>query len=340
MKRTWMIPLAASLAMGGLISCGSGSTPAGPAPVTPPAAQAGFTMPSELSPVATTASTGNSIQSVLRAAPVTKVLPSATDAGTDYTNARTIRYISEHSLDQISTIETILNAVAQTHYADVENVNAGPYKCIIAWKEKQQGSQGKSTQTWIVDSAMIQVAGIDVNRLRAWIDDGGGIIKAEFMIYASAVRRADGSYLNYGQWDLAVKFDEAGTSYFMAKASIGPSGESIIAVNNSEMHQSQEIRKAVMHKSDASGYGKVYFPLWNGNAPTQTTASYVYNAPQLRVKHGASDVYKDRAASVDITQNYGMFDGDTGQDVTKSHSFGFPVSFQMNGATAGAYYGS
>jgi len=302
-------------------------------------------MPSEISPIST-GSAGSAVVGAEGFARVMEALTAmqagaqATDPGTDYSSVSTKRFVSEHSVDQFDIIETILNAVAQTHYADAENINAGPYKAIVSWQEKDQGTQGKSTMVWIVDSALVQEGGQYVNRLRAWIEDAGQLLKAEFRIYAPATKRADGSYQDYGVWTLNVKFDEAGTSYFAARASIGAAGETILSLSEVGAGDGNEVRKGIMYRGDSAGYGKVSYPEWLENAPVQTTAAYAYNAAQLRVQHGAVTIYKDRASQEEITQRYGLYDHVTGEDVLKSHSFGFPVSYTSAGSQRYAYYGA
>jgi hypothetical protein len=329
--------------VGTLVSCGGGG--GGTASGGPATPTVGYAMPSEISPIST-GGTGASIVSAGRFVGALKTVSAlqagalASDPGTDYSSASTKRFVSEHSVDQFDIIETILNAVGQTHYADAENLNAGPYKAIVSWQEKDRGIQTKSTMVWTVDSAIIQENGQFVNRLWAWIEDSGQLIKAEFKIYASATKRADGSYQDYGVWTLNVKFDEAGTSFFAARASIGAAGETVLSINEVGGGGGNEIRKAIMHKADTLGYGKVSYPEWQNNTPVQTTAAYAYNPAQLRVHNGTSTVYKDRASQVEIVQRYGMYDSVTGQDVMKSHSFGFPVSYTSAGAQLYAYYGA
>jgi hypothetical protein len=341
MNRTLTVSLIAGALAGGWVGCGGGGggTTANTPPVTPPAARTtGFAVPTEISPVATSSTAPTGTFRALLA----KAALAATDPGTDYSTAVTSRYVSEHAIDQFSIIETILNAISQTHYADAENVNAGPYKSIVTWQENNGGNDnGITTQTWVVDSKIIQVNGQDVNVVDAWIEDSGRVIEGEFKITASATQRADGSYLDYGKWTLNVKFDGSGTSYFEAVADIDGNGDTILKINNHEVHGGIPFdRQGVVHKGAAAGYGKVHFTdEMNGNV-VATTAAYAYNSAQLLVDSGSGGVYKDRAATVDIVERYGMFRADTGADVLKSHTFGFPVSFTQNGNAGQGYYGA
>lgn len=335
MKRGMTVPLIASACVAGLISCGGGGSstalpPAGPAPST------GYSVPTEISPVSTTAAAQPAAR--LR----TLAAPAGTAPGTDYSNALTSRFVDEHAIDQFSIIETILNATAQTHYADAENLDAGPYKSIVTWQENGKDSGGITTQTWVVDSHMVaQLDGSYVNVVDAWIEDSGRLIKGQFRIAASAAQRADGSYQDYGKWTLNVKFDDLNSQYFFARADVDASGATTLAINNHEQHEGQGFdRKGVVHKGDSTGFGKVTYSDWQNNGIVTVTAAYAYNASQLLENVGSGDVYKDRAATVDIVRQYGMYLADTGADVLKSHSFGFPVTFQNGATTLQGYYGA
>ena len=352
MNRTPLLSLLGFALAAGLVSCGGGgstatATPAAP-PVAPPAARStGFAVPSEISPVSTVQAAG-SIQKTLAKALRSSAAVVAADtagqaAGTDYSDAATSRYVTEHALDQFSIIETILNAIEQTHYADAANINQGPYKSLVTWQQASNGSDSVSIQTWIVDSRMVQENGQDVNLIQAWIDDSGQKIRALFRITASATKRADGSYQDYGKWTLNVKFMDTANSFFEAKADLAPTGETILTINNQEDHGGQAyVRLGKVVKGDLTGYGKVtYTPDGSGNGtPAPVTAAYAYNGAQLRVDDGSSDSYKDRTATVDLVQQYGMFDSVSGADVLKSHSFGFPVSSLPGAPAIQAYYGA
>jgi hypothetical protein len=361
MRHAWSVPLIAAALIGGMVSCGGGgsassTTPTAPTtpttPTTPALPTVGYTVPTEVSPVSTSTSSQAGART-LNASGFGRALaaltaPAYADAGTDYSDAQTVRYVSQQSIDQFSIIETILNATAQTHYADTENLGAGPYKSIVSWQENKQGGNSKQIQTWIVDSSMVLVNDVPVNRINAWIEDSGRVLKAQFNIYASANQAADGSYLDYGVWTLNVKFSDAGDQYFTAQASLGANGESVVAINQYQLDNgngSPRVVQAVLHKSPSTGYGKVSYPQdQNNGTSVQTTASYVYNAGQLLVHKTvpapATLTYHDRTTSVPITLRYGLYDAVTGEDVVRSHSFGFPVSFSLDGVPQYGFYGA
>ncbi len=328
--------------VGGFVACGGGggSTSSTTSSTPPPTSSrtTGFDVPTEVSAVATKGAAPAVKDGLAR--PGNQMPVAATDPGTDYSNAKTSRFVAEHSVNQFSIIQTILNAMAQTHYADRENINAGPYKAIVSWQENDKGNQSKSTQTWVVDSAMILEGGKDVNRVRVWIDDQGQIIKAEFKITASATKRADGTYADYGAWGLNASLGGP-SDYFAARAAVGGGGEVLLGMNSAENHEGQSFNmRAFMNRTETAGFGKVSFPDWTPQGPAMATVAYAYNPGQLRVKDAQQDRYKDRNAPVEITHRYGMFDGGTGADVLKTHAFGFPVQFSANGQTAWGYYGA
>ncbi|MBI3596203.1 MAG: hypothetical protein HY203_03500 [Nitrospirae bacterium] len=309
----------------------------------------GFSVPTEISAVPTNQS-GGGVQATLKSKLV--ALQAATDPGTDYSNAKTVKFVEERTLEQFDIIEQIMKALAQTKYADPANVNQGPYKAMIAWQDNQNGVETKTLEPWVVDSSMIVENGQNVNRVQVWVeepDEMGGtrVVKAEFKIYASATQRSDGSYQDYGVWTLNVKFDDAATSFFAADASIGPNGETILKLHeNSIENQVLHVAKAILNKSDTQGFGQVLYPDWSNCMdlnciPTSVTAKYVYDANDLGVQKGSDPVaYKDRNTVVEMTHRYGLFDSVTGDDVMRTKSFGFPVQFTLNGVNQFAYYGA
>ena len=339
--------LALVLLLGGFVltACNSG----GGSTTTTTAAAVGLALPTEVSAVP--ANSTSNLKTTLLA------LGAAVDAGTDYSNATTTKFVDEHTLEQFDIVEQVLEAVAQTHYADAANINQGPYKAMVAFQDEQNGVDTKSLEPWIVDSAMITENGQSVNRVRMWIDevDNGmtKTVKAELKIYTAATRNNDGSWANYGVWTLNAKFDEAGADYFAASASMGVNGETILKIHErfnqggGFTHES----RAILNKGTSSGYGKVEFPDWDACTswpcamPAVATAGYAYNATHLAVKKGANAAqFKNRNAIKEMTHRYGLYDGVTGADVLKTKSFGFPVQYTQ---TVGgvqvpmfAYYGA
>lgn len=339
-----MIPLAlASMILGlGLAACGgsSSTTASDTGTIT------GFTVPTEISAVPPSSS------GISKPGLKASILAlAATDPGTDYSNAETIKYVEESALEQFEIIEEIMSALAQTHYADEANINNGPYKAMIAWQDEVNGIETKSLEPWVVDSAMIVEDGQEVNRVRVWIEeveDGElELVKGEFKITASATKNSDGSYADYGQWTLNVKFDTA-EDFFAAEATVGSDGVSILKVHEKFPEEEDFIFevKAILHKSDSLGFGKVTYPDWESCMefdcqPDTVTAKYAYNADHLAVQKGSQDVkYKDRNSVTEMTHRYGLYDTETGDDVMKTNSFGFPVTYTLDGLRRYGYYGA
>lgn len=324
-----------------LVGCNSGGSSSSTV------AGVGLDMPTEISAVPASGGGSSKLAVALMA------LGAAADPGTDYSNAQTVRFVNEPTLEQFEIIETILDAMAQTHYADSDNINAGPYKAMVAFEDEQNGVETKMLEPWVVQSDLISEGGQTVNRVRVWIEENmdGMVrtIKAEVKIYEAASKNADGSYADYGVWTINAKFDDMGTNFFAAEASRGSNGETILALHE-RMQEGPTFThqvKAYLNKSDTSGYGRVDYPDWNSCTnwpcdPGMTSAAYAYNATNLGVqKQGeAVPTFKNRTTITELTHRYGMFDSETGENVLKTKSFGFPVRFTDSTGTHFAYYGS
>ncbi|NKE69662.1 hypothetical protein [Candidatus Manganitrophus noduliformans] len=314
---------------------------------------AGFEVPTEISAVPTnlSGSVGGVTKPGLKSK-LSALKQAATDPNTDYSKAVTRKYVNEHTLEQFDIIEEVLAALAQTNYADEANVNQGPYKAMVSFQDEQNGVQTKSLEPWVVDSAMIEEDGQDVNRVRVWIDEAdiNRLIKAEFKIYQSATRKEDGSYSDYGVWKLNVKFGDSPDSFFAADAGVDANGRSVIRINERQTESTDappHEMKAIMNRSETDGYGKVMFPDWESCHqpdcnPAPVVAKYAYNANHLALQKAEGAVqYKDRTSVNDMTHRYGLFDSTTGQDIMKTKSFGFPVDYtDGEGRHRFAYYGA
>ena len=327
------------------------------------AATSDYEVPSEISAVPTSLSAVTaSLSNLSLRAKLNSLSRAATDSGTDYSEATTSKYVEEHTLEQFAIIEQVLGALDQTHYADSANIDAGPYKAMVAWEEEENGRNIKQLQPWVVNSQQIIENGQYILRVRAWIEEqdeeGTQLVKAEFKIYTSATRNADGSYQDYGVWTMYVKFDETGEDYFAATASIGDNGEAVLKLHErfpegmpgSPVELLGEM-KAIMHRAATEGYGQVYYPnweaLWGPEADPNLTelphksAKYAYNENYLAVKDEDADtVHKDRNTLYEMTHRYGVYNADTGQDVMKIKSFGFPIRYTTGDYTKHAYYGA
>ena len=351
-----------------LAACGGGG---GSSSNDPTAARTGYQLPSEISAVPAEdtsarlaqkggSSFGASMRSLARAV-------SDLSADSDYKKAQTRKYVEERSLEQFDIIEEVMSAIGQTNYADSSVVDQGPYTAMVTWVEDEDGREIKTLQPWVVDSSMISQNGQDVNQVRAWIEepdeDNPGqteLIKAEFLIYAPATVNADGSYADYGDWDLNVTFDDTGTDYFVATSRV-TNGVTTLMLHErfNEDHGGGSFVyevKGVLNRGATSGYGKVAYPDWSSCQspscePSVANAEYAYNADFLAVQvdGDSSPTYKERdpAKAVEMTHRYGLFhavaDGSiaAGDNVEKHRSFGFPLRFTDNNSLSRhAYYGA
>lgn len=368
MKRELVVLIAAAM---GLTACsgGGGSSTAqntnGDGEVLS-ALTTGYALPTEISAVpadnsSAAASLAHGLSSRLRAL-MSAVAVGDLPATSDYHKTVTSKFVEERSLEQFEIIEQVMDALQQTHYADQANINAGPYKVMVAWEDEENGVSIKRLEPWVVESRMIVIDGKDVNRLLAWIEENEdgqtSLIKAEFKVYKAATRNADGSFADYGEWDLNVKFNDSGSDFFAATARIVDGGTVLkINMNEQDEKMGQPITfavKAVMHRSGSQGYGKVQYPDMNcdmnGCTPTTKTAQYAYNADYLALQEdGDPVVYKDRNGQTDFTRRYGLFYANAdaakgiaaGDALQKHKAFGFPVRYtDANGNTRHAYYGA
>ncbi len=335
-------------------------------------ASRGFTLPSEISAVPSDSTSSAAMMRGLsghlsRAA-------SALGETSDYQKNKTKKFVEERALEQFDIIEQVLNAVSQTNYADSAVINQGPYTAMVAWIEDEDGREVKTLEPWVVDSTMVLQNGQEVNKVYAWIEepdwDNPGqtrVIKARFLIYKAATVNADGSFADYGEWDLDVQFDATGNSYFAATSRIA-SGLNTIKVHEKGTGEGNAEMKGILVRSGTTGYGKVSYPDWEwcwqnstGGActPPMKEAQYAYNANYLGLDGDTSTagdaIYKDRdpANAVEIAHRYGLFYDETppngvtaGDDVQKHKTFGFPVVYQATfqnssqTVTNHAYYGA
>jgi hypothetical protein len=327
----------------------------------------GYTIPTKISAVPEN-------KSIMHAARLS-AYPAAVAAGdlpatSDYAQAIPRRYIEEHSLEQFDILEQVLSAFDQTHFADAENINAGPYKAMIAWEDEKDGRAVKQLEPWVVDSRMIvDDQGRDVNRVLVWIEepnsdapDGKKHIKAEAKIYQSATIDADGNITDYGEWVMNVSFDDSPDNFFTASSSY-ENGVNVLKVQDHFVEGPPDnpmvmTMKGVLYRDGTNGYGQVQYPDWESCwtsstpncAPQTITAQYAYNDNYLAVQQGSDPaVYRDRASTTEMTHQYGLFYKDTdavngiteGDSLEKHRSFGFPVTYtDSNGIVQHAYYGA
>ncbi len=381
MKNKFVVHAVSAAVAMALAGCGGGSSTTATGTTnsdgeTLSSVTSGFALPSEISAVP--ASTDSSTQASLRSfnGAIRSLARAASDlsTSTDYSKAHTKKFVEERALEQFDIIEEVLSAIGQTNYADEANINAGAYTAMVAWTDDQDGREVKTLEPWVVDSRMIVKNGVDVNRVLAWIEEpdrdtpgGTQLVKAEFLITQAATTNADGSFADYGVWDMNVSFNDSVDNYFVASSTIDADGVNSIKVHEKGMGDFGSEMKGILVRSGTEGYGKVSYPDWEscwsggdngcseGSPPPVKEAQYAYNTAYLAVDdditNGTNDaVYKDRDAdnAVEMTHRYGLFYDEAptatgvsaGDDVEKHTSFGFPVAFTDSGYSEHAYYGA
>ncbi len=336
------------------VSCSGGKS----APATA-SNTSGVALPQEISALPTKSASGSPKLSAALSVSQALGVSQAISADSDYANARTFKFVDEQALSQFSILNTIFKAVGQTHYADAENLGAGPYGAMVTWLEDHGDTQTKGVKSWVVESSMVG----SVNDVKVWMRDmmdGGGpgglappVLKAHLEIIQAPAQNADGSYSDYGVWTLNVPFDPTGTFFFMAKADHDGDLSRVM------IHQKEPDKDGggpgapretigILERSADHGFGKVMFPDWSSChdpncVPPDVTVAYVYDANHVALKKGSDPViYKDRTSMVDLVNRYGLYDSDTGADTSKSHQFGFPIRYSSDGGTTWqfGYYGA
>jgi hypothetical protein len=267
----------------------------------------------------------------------------------DYATAQTAKWVNERAVSRFDVLNSIFNAIGQTNYADAANVNAGAYGSMVAAVSDGSDQKQKSLELWVVDSRVTTENGVPVNVIRAWIEEEGRIIPAVVRIFQAPTRNADGSYADYGVWTINADLALDGSQYFVATAELAGDGGSIIKVHSTDGDPQNGVyeSRGILHRSGTAGYGKVSFADWNqcnSNpcTPPIVTVAYAYDGDVVRLDMetqggGSTTVYKDRNVTVDLVEQYGLFDAQ-GRDVAKLHRFGFPVRVQSNSSYG--YYGA
>lgn len=328
-----------------------------------------YVMPSELSAVPASESRDQQVtpRSVLRA-----LFRTYTDENSDYSKAKTRKYVEERSLEQFDVLEDVLTALNQTHYYD--EIGNGAYRAMVIQVGDEGGQQQKSLAPWVVKADIIDADGDIVSpddavegqdydvQVLAWIEEGDQIVKGKFIISDPPTQNEDGSYADYGEWQITANFesDSGGDTGegFAATCERGTTGQSIIRLHEAHSEGPPEMGDlsaevaAVMYRSEDEGYGKVRYPDWEAmygeggpiegltEVPTED-ALYAYNNAYLGVSVDGDDpVYKQRGEVVEMTHQYGVFKASNGRDLQRDKQFGFPIRYDDNGTTRHGYYGA
>jgi len=326
--------------------------PTGPTgPVAPTGGDpvlAGIALPSEVSALPTNGAPAPASRAGLRlGASAVVSLP----ADSDYAKAQTFKFVSERSLSQFDVLNTVFNALAQTHYDDPAVLNQGAYSAMVTWQEKsEQGQEQKQLLKWVVEST--RASATEPNVVKAWFTQPRKgepfTIQAKVVIDTAPTQNTDGSYTDYGVWTMSVKMLEGIPWHFVASASRDAQGRAVIKMEQAESGPGGAplLTQGILVKSAQAGSGKVTYPDWEGCrspdcVPAMVQVSYVYDAENVTLKKGdAAATTKSRHSFVDIVNRYGLFDAATGNDVSKSKQFGFPIRATVGGVETFGYYGA
>jgi hypothetical protein len=343
-----LVVLAALVSSG--VGCGGGGSAGaggGGGGGTGPAGLAGIPLPSEVSALPTNSSPPAT--AMARAAQIRRaaLVP---PAGSDYAQAVTQKFVSEQALSQFDILNTIFTALAQTHYDDPANVNGPAYTAIVSWVEKNQGQDQKRLVKWTVLST--RASDTAPNVVDAWftmpMGDGtpqNFMVKA--VITSAPVPNPDGSYSDYGEWQITAQLEGTMPFEFVASAVRDAQGRAVVKLGQSESKDplaEPSHTRGILIKAATAGFGKVDAPNYQ-NCQTQPCpqqlVAYAYNASDVTLKKGSdAPITKSRTSFVDIVNRYGLFDATTGADVAKTYSFGFPVKATVQGAESYGYYGA
>jgi hypothetical protein len=309
----------------------------------------GVALPGEISALPTSATPAAPTPS-MRPASLSLAPVAALPADSDYRKATTSKFVSEQSLEQFEVLNTIFDALAQTHYDDAVNLNQGPYSAIVSWVEKNKDQQEKRLVKWTVDSTRESETAPNV--VKAWFDmpmkgDQLHTIQAKVVITSAPTRNADGSYSDYGVWTMQVKLMDGMPFRFVASAERDAQQRAVVKLGQSEPTgptTPPQRTRGILVKSASSGSGKVDAPDYqNCMSPPcpQQQVAYVYDASDVTLQKGtATPVTKSRTSFVDIVNRYGLYDATTGADVSTTRSFGFPIRATVAGVENFGYYGA
>jgi hypothetical protein len=287
-----------------------------------PAGLAGIPLPSEVSALPTSGSTP---LTAMAPAPQLRRAALVPPAGSDYDLAVTQKYVSEQALSQFDILNTIFTALAQTHYDDAANVNGPAYTAIVSWVEKNQGQDEKKLVKWTVLSTRASETAPNV--VHAWFSmpmgDGtpqGFMVKA--VITSAPVPSPDGSYSDYGEWEITAQLEGNMPFEFVASAVRDSQGRAVVRLGQSESKNPQVAAshtRGILIKSATAGFGMVDAPnrqnCQSEPCPQQRVA-YAYNDSIVTLQKDSDPaVTKSRTSFVDIVNRYGLFDASTGADV-------------------------
>ncbi len=309
----------------------------------------GIALPSEVSALPTGTAPPAGVRASPRFSSRVASLSNEPPADSDYAQARTFKFVSEQSLGVFDILNTLFNAIGQTHYDDVAVLNQPAYSAMVAFQQKDQtGQEQKQLVKWVVQSTRDSASTPNVVKL--WMrqsvskDPTIQTIQAKVVITEAPIQNPDGSYTDYGVWRMdarTIALDPSGW-HFVATATRDVQGRAVIMM---EQGSSATPTRGILYKSASSGLGKVKFTTDvcgpTGCTPTLIGVPYAYDAQNVTLKYGgASPVTKARNSFVDLVNRYGLYDATTGEDVAKTRRFGFPIRGSVGGTEVFGYYGA
>lgn len=278
-------------------------------------------------------------------------------ADCDFNNDNQRIYMDIKVLDLFSIISDIFKAVRQTHYE--EQLGEPAYVAMVAWEDEGEGGATiKTLEEWTVRAQLIDETGdgvSDLNRLTAWIDEidqetgEPSEIKVQLDIVEAPTVNEDGTLADLGVWEIRAIFGEDG-EHFFADAFVTEDGFSRLRVEEAshggEDFESPPTRGIIFRKA-AEGYGKAEVPDWEDcwdmdgcpGGPEVNEMQFAYNDRYLRIlTPEAEDMNFDLLDAHQMVYRYGIYDSETGENVLRDRSFGFPVRIDSDNRFA--FYGA
>jgi hypothetical protein len=326
---------------GGSSSGGGGGGGAG-------AAFTGIALPREVSALPTGRTATSALRDVaLRTGPDARGT-AALSSDSDYGKAQTLLSVSESSLAQFDILNSLFEALAQTHYDDDANLNQGPYSAMVSWVERTQGPEEKVLLKWVVDSTRGSAS--EPNVVKAWfqmpmLDGQTYSLQVRVSITSAPSRNADGSYDDYGTWTLTAQLVENPDYQFVASAERDAEGRAVLRlgqVDPTSPTGAPQRTRGVLFRTATAGAGKVEAPdrenCANGTCPQQQV-TYVYDASIVTLqKDAGAPATKSRTSYVNIVERYGLFDATSGENVCRTRTFSLPVRATIGGTETYGWY--
>lgn len=282
------------------------TTPVVPAEEVQTKEVSGFSLPSSIETVPSQSSTGNSRVSAMRS------IASVEEVKSDMEKDQFHLNVFEKSLDEFQIIDQLLYALKQTKYEDSQFINKGPYGTLIRWQEDNK------LEKWIIDSKMLTIDGKAVNQVNMWVQEDGGLIEAQFNIYAPAT-----ALNRYGDWNVQARMlntDGSTRGRFAAKTSLNEAGQAIVRIQHHNMGDGDGDFNGKLVLKDDIGSG-IFLRTYQNQTEN---LRYSYNLDHLIVDKAGEKSCKDRKQYEDFTLDYNVYTAD-GMNIKNQKRFGFPL---------------